>query len=285
MRTYIFLVLAILVTLIVSCNNGEVEKLTAERDSLQTAYDKSENDLNELNSLVADIASSLDSINITEEVLYTDKDKDGVMLNKKQILENLETFGEILARQKQRIAQLEDSLQASEPDKWNIIISSIRKSLEEKEIEVQTLKAELESKNKDIRNLRSKLQKTESEFNLAKEQNVTLTNVVQAQDAVINECYVRIGTKKELQSAGLLTGGLLSKKKVNYEKVEKSTFSPVDIRMFRVIELNSDKPKILTSQSNSNAYHFEHKGNGMTILYIDDPSVFWNTSNYLIIQL
>lgn len=285
MRIQIYLVIAITIFFIFSCDNGEVEKLTAERDSLQTICDKSENDLKELNTLVSDIASSLDSIAITENVLYTDKDKDGVLLDKKQILENLEEFGKILERQKQRIALLEDSLQSAEPNKWNIIISSIRKNLEEKEIQIKSLKEELESKNKDIRSLRGRLQKSQSDFNSVKEQNDALQNAIQAQDEVINEGFVRIGTKKELQSAGLLKGGFLSKKKVNYDKVDRSSFNSVDIRMFKVVELNSNNPKILTPQSSGNSYHFEKKGNNVTVLYIDDPTTFWSVSNYLIIQL
>ena len=50
MRIHKYLSFLFSALFIASCNNGEVEKLTAERDSLQTAYDKSENDLNELNT-------------------------------------------------------------------------------------------------------------------------------------------------------------------------------------------------------------------------------------------
>lgn len=282
MRRYLSLFLTLL--FIVSCNNGEMEKLVAERDSLQTAYNNSEKDLKELNSLVSDIASSLDSISLTEKTLYTDKDKDGVLLDKKQILENLETFGEILARQKRRIAQLEDSLQDIDSSKWNIIISSIRRSLEEKEQEVLSLKEELATKNKDIRNLRNKVAKTESEIDSIKEQNTMLQSAIAVQDEVINVCYVRIGTKKELQEAEILTGGFLAKKKVNYEKLDKSIFTPVDIRKFRIIELNSKNPKILTPVPASNTYHFETENN-KKVLYIDNPTEFWRASNYLIIQL
>lgn len=270
---------------IISCNDGAIEKLTAERDSLQVAYDNNEKDLNELNTLVSDIATSLDSIAVNEEMLYTDKDKDGVMLNKKQILENLETFGEILARQKQRIAQLEDSLKASEPSKWSIIISSIKKNLEEKEAEIVKLKEELVTKNKDIRILKHRIQEAESDFKAVKEENDIFHNVIQTQDEIINEGYVRIGTKKELQSAGLIKGGFLKKTKVNYDNVDKSVFNPVDIRMFNSVELKSDNPKILTAHPASGAYRLEKTDNGTTMLYIDNPTVFWSLSNFLIIQL
>ena len=41
-----------------------------------------------------------------------------------------------------------------------------------------------------------------------------LTTALSQQDEVINECYVKIGTKKQLSAAGLLKGGFLQKKKV-----------------------------------------------------------------------
>lgn len=284
--TMLFFILSI-----VSCNNGEVENLTAERDSLLLACEKYEDDLKDLDTLVLTIASSLDSVSTAEELLYANKDGD--ISDKAQILENFEDFSEILSRQKQRIARLEDSLMVTEPDKWNIIIASIKKNFEHKEIEIQTLKEEFESKNKTFRSSRKSIQQSPSDATPVDNPNEVSpkgksnkdTNTAQAQEATINECYVRIGTKKELQSAGLLTGGLLSKKKVNYENVDKSLFNLVDIKLFKVIELNSKNPKILTPQSSTNAYHFEKKGEDKTVLHIDNPTAFWSVFNFLIIQL
>ena len=92
----------------------------------------------------------------------------------------------------------------------------------------------------------------------------------------------RIGTKKELTSQGLLSGGFLQKKRVNHDAINKDMFTKVDIRTFTEVTINSSNPKILT-QMPASSYRIE-KGKGSSILYILDPTAFWSVSNYLIIQ-
>lgn len=285
MKAHFKLIFALSIFFIFSCSNGEVEKLTTERDSLVTENKKNMQELNDLNSVISEISKSLNNIAINEDLLLKDTNEDGVPLEKKQIVENIEMFGKIIEEQKTKISQLEDSLKNVNSKQWETIISSIKLQLEYKETEIIALKEEIAVKNRSIKELRHKLKASEHIANEANEQKRILEDVVKAQDAEINLCYVKIGTKKELQNAGLLTGGLLSKKKVNYSNIDKSSFEAVDIRMFTSVHLASSKPKILTAQPSSRSYHFEKNDDGSTTMFIDDPATFWSVSNYLIIQL
>lgn len=270
---------------LVSCAGNKMKKIEMERDSLVTENKKNMQELNDLNSVISEINKSLNNIAINENLLLKDTNEDGVPLEKKQIVENIEMFGKIIEEQKTKISQLEDSLKNVNSKQWETIISSIKLQLEYKETEIIALKEEIAVKNRSIKELRHKLKASEHIANEANEQKRILEDVVKAQDAEINLCYVKIGTKKELQNAGLLTGGLLSKKKVNYSNIDKSSFEAVDIRMFTSVHLASSKPKILTAQPSSRSYHFEKNGDGSTTMFIDDPATFWSVSNYLIIQL
>ena len=60
-------------------------------------------------------------------------------------------------------------------------------------------------------------------------------------------------------------------------------FSSVDIRLFREVTVNSSSPKILTSMPES-SYNWVKLGDGIMLLKIKDPSLFWSLSNFLIIQ-
>lgn len=91
--------------------------------------------------------------------------------------------------------------------------------------------------------------------------------------------------QKQLVASGLLKGGFLQKKKVNYEDVDKSKFNAVDIRKFREVTLKSNNPKILTPQPSNSSFHFEENGDGTCTLVITNPTQFWSVSNFLIIQL
>ena len=106
--------------------------------------------------------------------------------------------------------------------------------------------------------------------------------VMQAQDQIMNEGYIKMGTKKELKEAGLLSGGFLKKSKVDYSNINLNMFQKIDIREVTSITIPSKSPKILTNVPFS-SYNLRHEGQN-TILVISDPTAFWSVSNFLIIQ-
>ena len=75
--------------------------------------------------------------------------------------------------------------------------------------------AELEESRLTVEQLIQKVgslsQKTiEQESQIAEQEEV-----MKIQDEALNEAYIKIGTKSELKSAGLLSGGFLKKSKVD----------------------------------------------------------------------
>lgn len=74
-----------------------------ERDSIMQENKAKTQQLDELNGVLATIATGLDSIAIQENILFTNKGRDGVMLNRQQIAANLKGMADILARQRAKI--------------------------------------------------------------------------------------------------------------------------------------------------------------------------------------
>ena len=108
-------------------------------------------------------------------------------------------------------------------------------------------------------------------------------DMISAQDDIINQGFVKIASKSELKESGLLTGGFLKKKQVDYSMVEKNKFFTIDIRKVTEIDINSKHPKILTNVP-EDSYLLERNGD-KTKLRIIDPERFWSVSKYLIIQI
>lgn len=208
-----------------------------ERDSIMQENKAKTQQLDELNGVLATIATGLDSIAIQENILFTNKGRDGVMLNRQQIAANLKGMADILARQRAKIKILQDSLANKKSsqgvEKLQKVIDFLNQQLAEKDQVIQSLRADLNNSKKDITQLRSSLSAMRTKANNAEQKTKVLSNALSKQDEIINECYVKIGTKKQLSAAGLLKGGFLQKKKVNYEDVDKSKFNAVDIRKFR----------------------------------------------------
>ena len=274
-----------------SCKNEKVDMSSymQERDSIMQENKAKTQQLDELNSVLATIATGLDSIAVQENILFTNKGRDGVMLNRQQIAANLKGMADILARQRVKIKMLQDSLANKKSsqgvERLQKVVEFLNQQLAEKDQVIQSLRADLNNSKKDITQLRASLSDMRTRASNAEQKTKVLSKALSKQDEVINECYVKIGTKKQLSAAGLLKGGFLQKKKVNYEDVDKSKFNAVDIRKFREITLHSSNPKILTPQPSNRSFHFEESGDGNCTLVITNPTLFWSVSNFLIIQL
>ncbi len=283
--------MSILLVSAFSCVNDKVDvgSYVHERDSLIQANQDKTRELDELNEILTTIATGLDSIAAQEHVLFSNNGSDGVMLNRQQIAENLKNMADILARQRKTIQILQDSLSNMDlsqgMERLRKVVTFLNYQLEDKDRVIQSLQADLNNSKKDINQLRSSLSAMQARVDVAERKTQVLTKAVSTQDEIINECYVKIGTKKQLMESGLLKGGFLKKKKVNYEDVEKSKFNAVDIRKFREVTLHSSNPTILTPQPNNRSFHFEDNGDGTCTLVITNPTVFWSVSNFLIIQL
>lgn len=289
-RFSIFAIMLMLLS-VISCRNEKMDmgSYIEERDSIMQVNENQAQQLNELNGIISTIASGLDSISVQENILLNNKGREGIMLDRQQIAANLKGMADILARQRQKIQTLQDSLASKKTlqgvDKLQKVVEFLNKQLAEKDQVIQSLRAELNNSKKDISQLRTTLSEMRTKAENAEKKTKVLTTALTTQDEVLNECYVKIGTKKQLMASGLLKGGFLQKKRVNYNEVDKSKFSAVDIRKFREITLKSNNPKILTPQPNNRSYHFEDNGDGTYVLVITNPTLFWSISNYLIIQL
>lgn len=261
------------------------EQLRKQVDSLEKENARKDGDINDMMSYVAILADGLDSIAKQEELLfYTNTGKEGIVVDREQLKKNLEMFENTLNTQKQRIAQLVDSLKVRGENlsKLNSLVTYLNQQINEKDALIKALRSDIDNKNINISQLQRKVNSlTESNTKLSEK----VERQVQAltyQTEVINEGYVKVGSKKTLTKLGLISGGLLRKTKVNHDAIDKSKFMRVDIRNFTEITVESNNPKILT-QMPASSYKIERRKESSTI-YVLDPTVFWSISNYLIIE-
>lgn len=291
MKTFRIIMPLLMLVLVFSCKNEKVnmQQFVAERDSILQDNRSKTQQLDELNGVLSTIAIGLDSIAVQENILFNGSGRDGVRLDKHEIAARLNGMADILARQRAKIQALQDSLAnrktSQSVEHLQRVVEFLNQQLAEKDQVIKSLRADLNNSKKDITQLRASLSDMKNRAVKAENKTQVLTTALSKQDDVINECYVRIGTKKQLSAAGLLKGGFLQKKKVNYEDVDKSKFNAVDIRKFREITLKSNNPKILTPQPSNRSFHFEESGDGSCTLVITNPTLFWSVSNFLIIQL
>lgn len=280
------MIVAFVATIILTTSCGESSKEKGQReliDSLQNANAQGRMDYNDLQSYLTIIAEGLDSIATEEKGLLastTPGERTG--LNKQRMKQNLDHVRELLSRHRSRITELEEKLASIPGDaqKLKTIISSLRQQLDDKDRELAQLRADLEDNRRSITELTSRVQHM-TEVQETQEQTIQeQQETIDKQDKKLNNAYIKIGTKRELKDAGLLSGGFLKKKKVDYSNVDLSQFQSVDIRTTKTINLPK-KAKILTPVIGS-SYTLEEKANG-SVLTITNPEQFWGASNLLVI--
>lgn len=270
-------VLLFIVISFMSCNGGQSEKITmleAERDSVLMAN-------GQLNSFLDIVSQSMDSIILQEGVLLNQSQAEGTPVSKKeQLLNNLNSFGALLQRQRLRIEYLEDSLtelSGKQVEKFRNILNGLQIQIKEKDEMIAQLKIELNKKNANIAQLQSRVSALDEK---TREQE----NIMTVQSDMMNEGFVRIGTKKELQQDGIISkSGLFKKKKLNVSNFNPDVFEKVDIREFLELRIEGKNPEVIT-QMPASSYQIIHNEDGSYTLQILDPTLFWSVSNYLVVQ-
>ena len=266
-----------------SCTDGstKVSNLESQMDSLVA-------DNNQLNLVINTLAASMDSIIIQEGNILRAGNEDGVEIpTRVQAIENISLFKELLDRQRRNITQLQDSirnLSSASAAKIEKIISFYKKQIDEKEMTIAQLQKELENKDVDITKLRQHVSSLNENVTTLTAQNKEQEEALKIQDEMLNECYVMIGTKKDLQKAGVLSSaGVFKKKQLNVSNFNPYSFCKVDIRNLTEMNINGKSPVILT-QMPKNSYTLEKVSGNSYRLRISDPTSFWSVSNYLVIQ-
>ena len=281
---FIFLVL-----FLAACTGNKQENSQMEEriDSLQKENDRKDRDINDMTTFVSLLADGLDSIAKQEDLLfYTNKGREGTIVDKDQLKKNLDMFEEMLNLQKQRITQLADSLKSRGEKLSNLsrLVTYLNQQLDEKNTVINNLRSELQNKNVNLTQLQKKVTALTEDNTQLSQRVEAQVQALKTQTEIINEGFVKIGTKKNLSDLGIITGGFLKKKKVNPNAIQQGQFMRVDIRYFKEIPLNSGNPKILTQMPTS-SYRITKTEKNKSVLSILDPTAFWSVSNYLIVQL
>ncbi len=267
-------------------STGEIIKLVSERDSLRMASEAQQKRISEIGKMMVTINSALDSVAIEEGLLFFSH-SDEIPVGRDDVLKNLERYELVLRHQQERIRQLEDSLRS---DSMNVdfsnMVAHMKAQLAQKDIQIASLREELSKKNVDIERLRSQVasQQTtiaqqESEITRLDSRAKAYGKALEANDKMINTCYVLIGSKKDLERKGVVK----KKKLLSDGALDKSKFAKVDIRKFTEITFEAKRPRILTNIPPS-SYKLTTSGDNVYTLKVEDPTAFWSISNYLVIQ-
>ena len=286
MKHTIYILITALALTLGACGGSEVQRLTAENDSLRRTNEDQTTSLNNYLAAIETINATLDSLEVQHKMIFMGEGE--LPATRDNVIANLDRFEMVILKQQQKIRELERRLD-SENDSATAtksLIAHLQQQINDKNAHIARLKKELENKDIDIARLQEQV---ESQNRTISSQATTITELttraqkqgeaLARQDAMLNNGYVLIGTKDDLKRKGVIKKGRL----VSEAALDRSKFFQVDIRKWREISFKAKRPKILTNMP-STAFVITTNGNRDFTLKITNPSDFWRISNYLVIQ-
>lgn len=271
-----------------ACNNGYKEK--AEQDSLRimelTAnYQEATTFNDSLMLLMADIYNGIDSINMQEGLLYNMGN--GEHDRRAEVRRNLSSIKERLAQNRQLLDQMEKKMKESNNQNAVLVktIDQLKQRIDTQNAQIADLENKLATANDSISVLNAEVEAKEMQVQIQTEAKDAAFNALNEADQQLNTVYFAMGTNKELKENGLLEKKFLGATKVlKGDDVNLSYFTKADKRTLTSIPTGAKKIKIWTNMPKESYEEVKNPDNTIT-LKITNPSLFWNYSPYLIIQL
>lgn len=264
-------------------SNTSGSDMPTTADSLKIALANQDS----LLSLINDVAEGMSQIKQMENILSATGDLSAESQDKrKQLRNDILIIQQTLQMRRDRLNELEQKLKNSMGNNATLqkSIETLKRQIEEQEVTIETLRSDLATANVRIQKLTANVDSLNAEVasvtaakNIAEDEAVALTDE-------LNTCYYALGSKKELKEHKLIETGFLKKTKIIPQDFEQGYFTRADKRTLLNIDLHSKKANVLTNQP-KDSYEIVDTPNGSKMLKILAPTRFWNTSNFLIIEI
>ncbi|MCM1319308.1 MAG: hypothetical protein NC217_02880 [Muribaculaceae bacterium] len=286
MKKLLWIVSVALVAL-VACNKQAEHKDSSDgqQPNLEGRLAVAEDSKDSLIFLMSDIYSGIEEINMQEKLIYDLRGSD----NESQRSEALANLNAIKERLAERQAVLE-SLSAKFNDtntKNEALAQEVQKLkalIETQTQRIGTLEQQLQEAHAQIANLKDTVAITRQQVNDVTAEKELVQKVADEQlqanenlKTQANQVYYYIGTKKELQKAGLMDG-----KKANYSNL--GIFKQVDKTQIKTIPLYNKKFEFVGAAPAASSYQITGDKKEPKTIVITNPDLFW-ANKYLIIKV
>jgi chromosome segregation ATPase len=277
------------IILLTACaeNSAEYKKMKADNDSLKLQIKKSEVEMNDMLGILNAIEEDIQSIRETEKYLDIGNETELSGSKREQMKSNMMLIVETLKKNRQKLAELQQKLNASniQSSVLQKTIDRLTKDLNEKAEFIVQLQNDLNRKEQQIVELSGQVNELNINVEELRELSKSQSRQISDQDQSLNTVYYCFGTKKELKEQQILTGGgLFSNTKALQGAFNKEYFISIDKRQVTAIPLYASKARIKT-QHPEDSFHFFRDPEGNLTLEIDHPERFWNLSKYLVIEV
>ena len=279
---HLVLVLACATVLFSACidkntNQGQMQALQQENDSLRLAIATEDAEREELLSLMNEIDDNFQKIKAAENYLIVQSTKSGEMSPsvKERINSDMRLLAEILTKNKEQIGKLQSQLNRSNVSSAELkkLIDKLQLEMDEKAVLIADLQTQLAQRNMRITEL-------DEVVSVLTTRSSIQDAVIERQDAALNRAYYCFGTSKELKAERIVVSG-----KTLPEGFNKTYFTEVNIQDITQIALHAKKAKMKTNHPQGSYELIKDSETKELTLKILDAKEFWSLGRYLVVEV
>lgn len=268
--------------------SGAYKNLEKKYDSLELISKTSEQNLEEMLSIINEVEQSFDEIRDAEKfVAIKQRSGDLTASTREEIKNNMQLVAQTLKENREKLEQLNSQLSKNSAiaKQLNKKIQRMTRELDTKEAELITLRNELAMKDIRIEKLDSALVQSAQNIDALASENATQQQQIEEQDKELNAVYYCFGTASELKEHKILLGGsIFAAPKVLPEGFNKDYFIRIDRRELRSIPLFDKRAEVRTKHPEG-SYELVKGADGNLTLNILNVEEFWSISKYLVVEI
>ena len=282
-----------LAAILSGCNGDKLRQAEDENAQLKGDLQETLATQDSLLMLVNDIQAGMNQIKDLEKIITTPSSlQNETPSRKEQIRNDIIAIQQTIRERQERLAQLESKLSkmGAENQTLRKTIDTLKAQIAEQTTELSTLTNQLAEANIKIEELTTTVTGLNTEVEnlhntVSEESEARAAAEAEAKKAEdeLNTVFYAIGSKGELKQKDIIESGFLRKTKVMRGDFDSNYFTAADKRTLTEIPLHSKKAKVMTSQP-ADSYTIV-EADGQKVLRITNPAKFWQTSNYLVIQI
>lgn len=276
---------------LMGCGNSK-EKEEAENAKALAAATHEElvqaiQERDQLLDVMNDIMAATNDIKSAENIVAINANSNEGAPSQAQVKNDLNAIKATLIERSKKLNELEAAVRNSKSNNNKLLstIESLKAQIANQTAEIESLSQKLTMANERIEVLDQQVDSLNTQVAAVSIERDQAIEEATRQEDIANACYFAIGSKKELKEHNIIEGGgFLRKTKIMPSDFDKSFFTQADKRTLTIIPLHSKKAKVLTSFQPEGSYQIVEE-NGQRVLKITNPSAFWGTSNYVVIQI
>jgi len=275
-------------------NEGQLQKLVAEKELMATTLSNQESNFNEVMRLVEDVENQIEAIVKKENLVLNIKTQE-YLGGKEKLTKEIKMIDDLIERSNKSIDALYGKLKTAGL-KSNVLqtkVSRLTKDLRQKTAAITALNLSLKEQEQDFKALEARTALLEQEgmeqaINIIKKE--TEISQLTSENDKLNTVHFTVGSFEQLEANGVVTkkGGFLmfGRKTTLIKDADLSQFSEIDGRQFSRLPIEAKKLEIVSNHpSTSFAIVEDVENQGIKYLEILDAKEFWKMSKYLVVSV